>query len=184
VTYLTIGCALAIAAVFAASAASKLRGAAALAEFAGSVRALLPVAASAARPVAVLVAVAEAALVPLCLLTPVVGLAAAGGLLTAFAAAIGLALRRGVTQPCRCFGRADTPLSRRQLVRAAGLAAVAFAGCAAWNGGGLLAGELLASGHPAGVAVAALAATALAAVSIAFDDVADLFVPTTLEGES
>jgi Methylamine utilisation protein MauE len=185
VTYLAVGCALTVAAVFAASASSKLRGPGELAEFARSVSVLLPVAASVSRPVAALVAAAEAALVPVCLLMPGFGLPMAGGLLTAFAVAIWLALRRGVTQPCRCFGRSDRPLRRRHLVRAAGLAAVAFVGCgAAWAEGGLIAGDLLSGAHPGGVVVAALAAAGLAAVSIAFDDIIELFVPTPVEGKS
>jgi hypothetical protein len=176
VIYLIVGCGLTIAAVFAASVGSKLFGGGALDGFAGSVRALLPVAASAARPVAGVVLAIEAAIVPLCLLAPAVGLACAAGLLTAFAVAIGRALRRGVREPCRCFGRADTPLGRRHLVRAAGLAAVAVAGCVpAWIGGERFPRGLFDGAQPAGVAVAALAATGLAAMAIVFDDVVQLF---------
>ena len=58
------------------------------------------------------------------------------GLLAAFTAAIAIAVRRGRTAPCWCFGVSSTPLGRSHVARNLFLIAVAVLGLAAAAAGG------------------------------------------------
>jgi hypothetical protein len=114
--------------------------------------------------------------VPLLLVAPAAGFAAAGfavalGLLSAFTATTVIALRRGARPPCRCFGMSEIPLGARHVVRDCALAAVAGVGLAAALQGGQRAVD------PAGVAVAAVAGIVLAVLAVVFDDLVELFGP-------
>ena len=162
--YLRAACATLIGLVFVASAVTKLRD---FGGFARSLPALAPVAPGLVRPLASAVVAAEA-VVPVLLAVPPwasYGFALAFGLLTAFTAAIVLALRRGRRARCRCFGASGAPVGPRHLVRNGTLLAVTALG---WAAPPSLA-------VPAGLAVAATAGLAGAVLVISFDDVADLF---------
>lgn len=155
--------------VFAVSAVSKLRNRTAYAAFAASTRRLLPAGSpAAARVVATLVAGAEVAVVLALPVLPAVGLALAAILLSAFSVAIGVAVRRGVTAPCRCFGASSRPLGASQAARNAVLALLALSGAA-------LGGSGYRGVTPAGVAIAVFGAVVLALLTIFFDDVTDPF---------
>jgi len=58
----------------------------------------------------------------------VLGFALGGALLTAFTAALVSMIRRGVTEPCHCFGPQESPPGRLDLVRNGLLTAFAVAG--------------------------------------------------------
>lgn len=100
--------------------------------------------------------------------TVVVGYALALVLAAAFAIATGFALRRGVHEPCRCFGSRDEPLGAAHIVRDLVLMSVAFTGMA----GVLSAGPPM---RPAGVAIACGAGVIVAILLIFLDDVMGLF---------
>ncbi len=105
------------------------------------------------------------------------GLGLAGAVLATFTVALGRAWRRGVREPCRCFGAGAAPLSRAQVVRNGLLTTIAAAGLAAalrWPapsapGAGAAA---------AGIALAALAGVIAAMVLIRLDDIVALFAPS------
>jgi len=156
--------------VFAVSAVSKIRTRAAYAAFVASTGRLLPAGSRWVRQAALLVVVAEVAVVVLLPVLPALGLAIAAVLLAAFTVAIAGAVRRGVTAPCRCFGSSARPLGVAQAVRNGVLAVLATGGAA----GAVAVPDVLAGAHPAGVAIAALGALVLAVLTISFDDVADL----------
>jgi Methylamine utilisation protein MauE len=173
--YLVVGCRCLVGLVFLVAAASKLHSRAAFGGFGESLRQLPLVPKTLAVPAAVGVVVAEA-VVPLLLVAPAAGFAAAGfavalGLLSAFTATTVIALRRGARPPCRCFGMSEIPLGARHVVRNCALAAVAGVGLAAALQGGQRAVD------PAGVAVAAVAGIVLAVLAVVFDDLVELFGP-------
>jgi uncharacterized membrane protein YphA (DoxX/SURF4 family) len=173
VPYLVIVVRCLIGTVFLVSLAGKVAGCSAFSAFAQSIRrwrvlppALIP-------PAAVLVVTAELAV---CLLIAAgsaragaAGLILAALLLTAFAAAIGNALRRGVNAPCRCFGPSTTALSWWHVARNVVLVAAALAGVSAGPGGGA---------RPGGTALAGVTGLLLAVVVIKLDDVIELFRTT------
>lgn len=167
--YLQVGCCCLLGLVFLVSAVSKVRD---LEGFAASLPGLAPFLKRArtgsARRLA-LVVIALEFLTPVLLAIPrsrpyAFGLA--GCLLTAFTIAIAVAVRRGHTAPCRCFGASDARLGPRHLVRNTVLLATAIAG-------------LSSPGHGlppvAGVAVAAVAGLVGAVLIVSFDDIVDLF---------
>lgn len=168
--YFAFGGRLLVGLVFAVSALSKLRMSE-WRDFVESTRRLLGALTPAgrastriARLVAPVVVAAEAAVVVLMIPAPVAGLLLAAGLLIVFGVAIGLALRRRVSAPCRCFGGA-AELSRWNLVRNGLLLAVAGV-------------SLTAPGAPAdvgGAIVAVCAAAVLSMLVIRLDDVGELF---------
>ncbi|MCZ7418850.1 hypothetical protein O7605_04870 [Verrucosispora sp. WMMA2121] len=128
--YISITCSSALAMIFAVSFISKVRSPAAFGSFVTGLSEMRLVAASVARPLAVAVVALEAA-VPLLLAVPgwrPAGLALAGGLLTAFTAAIALVLRRQVAASCPCFGSSTRPVGRRQLLRNVLLVTVVVSG--------------------------------------------------------
>jgi hypothetical protein len=86
--------------------------------------------------------------------------------------AIGLALHRGQTAPCRCFGASSTPLGAAHLIRNVTLLVGSLAG---------LVGGVVAR-HPAVQPLGLAVALAVAAVAVLFvvrldDDVVALFRP-------
>lgn len=131
-TYLAIGCRVLIGVVLAVAVVGKLRGAAAFADFVGSIRQMGVLPAALAGPGAIVVVAAELTIVVV-LSVPareagVVGFGLAAGLLTALTAGIAMSLARGNREPCRCFGRSQTPLSGRHVGRNLSLVAVALLG--------------------------------------------------------
>jgi hypothetical protein len=168
--YLTYGCCWTLLLVFAASAATKLRGAGSFAAFRAAFAAMAPAARRFAGPVAAVVVAAELAVVVL-LAAPAaapVGLAVAAILLGAFTTAMATAVRRGSRTPCRCFGASSTPIGRRHLARNGALLAVAATGLLGWTSGP-------GATTPAGLAVTALTSAVLAALTVSFDSLVDLF---------
>jgi hypothetical protein len=179
VTYLLVACGVLLALVFATSAASKLRGRTALAEFTAAVGRLGAVGADRARVLAVVVAAAEALVAVLFAVAaavrsrPVaaVAFACSALLLAGFTVAIVAARRRGEAVPCRCFGPSRTPLGPQHVVRNAVLLLAAGIGLAAAGGASRGAAD------PAELAVAAGAGLVLALLVIATDEIVFLFQP-------
>ncbi|HEY3143665.1 MAG TPA: MauE/DoxX family redox-associated membrane protein [Acidimicrobiales bacterium] len=167
--YFSLGARCLLGAVFLVSAFSKLRSRRALDEFTASVRRLGRVPRRLARPVAVVVAAAEA-LVPVLLVAPGpsgVGLALATGLLGLFLVAIIGAMRRGSAESCRCFGTSDTPLGLRHAIRNVVLMMIAALGIAGSS-----------QPVPTGDAFVVAAGALLAAVLVVMlDDLMDLLAP-------
>lgn len=94
------------------------------------------------------------------------GFAAAGAAVVLFAAALTIALRRHKLVSCNCFGAATTRVSGYDIVRNAGLIAVALAGA-------LTAPAAEDAGIPAAeVAVLALTAAGVTLVALNFADIA------------
>jgi hypothetical protein len=131
-TYLAIGCRVLIGVVLAVAVAGKIRRAAAFSEFVGSVRRMGVLPPVLAAPAAIAVVAAELAIV-LALAVParesgVLGFGLATGLLAALTIGIVMSLAGGNREPCRCFGRSETPLSARHVGRDVALVAVALLG--------------------------------------------------------
>lgn len=164
--YLAVAAAMLVGAVFAVAVVGKVRGAAAFRSLVESLAGLAVVPRGLALPVAVLLVLAEAAVVVLLAVpaTGRLGLLAAALLLAALTAGVALELRRGTGGSCRCFGVSTRPLARLHLLRNGGLALVAALGAAAPP----------AERHPAGVALAACAGALLAVLVVRLDDLADL----------
>ncbi|MET0424954.1 MAG: MauE/DoxX family redox-associated membrane protein, partial [Actinoplanes sp.] len=175
--YVLLACRVVIGAVFLVSALSKVRRPQAFTEFAGSVGALVPAARGAAPALAAAGIAAEFAVAAATLWGPSQrwGLAGAALLLLLFSTLLALAIRRGVTTPCRCLGASPQPPGAPQLIRNA----VLLAGCAT----GLL-GSSAAAVHPAGAAVALGAAAVLVLLAVGADDLATLFESPTLGSQS
>jgi hypothetical protein len=155
--------------VFFVAALSKVRG---FDGFRRSVAALAPPLATWSAGVAGLVAAAELLVVALIALpgTAAGGLAAALALDAGFIVVTVSALRRGVQEPCRCFGAAQQALGPRDVVRDAVLGVVtapALVGAAAGTP----------ARSPAGWLVAAVAGAVGALLVVRFDDLAELFFP-------
>jgi hypothetical protein len=170
VHYVLIACQVLLAAVFVIAVVGKLRG---LEEFTASIVALRLLPRPASRTAAYAVLGGEAVVV-VALAVPYtvpVGLAGAAALLLALTTGIVVALRRGQSAPCRCFGASTTPLGRTHVVRNLVLAGIAGAGLAA----GAMAGE--GAVHPAGVALALTAAGVGALIVVRLDDLVGLFSP-------
>jgi hypothetical protein len=173
VQYLAIGIRCLIGALFLASAISKVSTRGAFGAFVSSVRGMRLLPPGRARPVAIVVVVAEFGVcvllaVPVAAAT-VAGFMVAAGLLAVFAIGITVAIGRGARVPCRCFGASTTPLGPRHVARDAGLAAVAVAGAVV----ALSTGPV----HAGGAAVAALAGLLLGGLVLAIDDIVELFLP-------
>jgi hypothetical protein len=180
--YVLLGACGLVGVVFLVSATSKLRSRLAFTEFVASLRqyGLLPRAWL--RPVGLAVALAEAA-IPALLAAPMAvapsseaarlatgaGFVLAGALLVGFTLAILLALRRGASASCRCFGASETPLGLRHVVRNVLLLAIAAAGVAA------AVAASAGSAHPGGAVIAVLTGLVAGVFVTAFDDLVDLF---------
>jgi hypothetical protein len=172
--YLVVGCRVLLGTVFAVALVGKIWGNGAWRAFVASLGELVRVPPRLRPFVGVAIALGEAAVLGL-LAVPVAvpaGLGLAAVLLAAFTVGIGAAVRRGVREPCRCFGSGSAPLSRAHVARNGLLTTVATAGAAAaigWPG----------TGEPAGLLVAALVGVTVAAVLIRLDDIVALFTPST-----
>jgi Methylamine utilisation protein MauE len=167
--YVSLGCRWLTGIVFLAAALSKVRG---FDGFRRSVAALAPPLAARSGAAASAVVTSELLVVALIAVpeTAFWGLAAALALDLAFVAAIVSALRRGVQEPCRCFGPEERELGAREVVRDVILGAVALAGLL-----GAAAGPP--AWHPAGRLVAAFAGAVGALFVVRFDDIVELFFP-------
>jgi hypothetical protein len=171
--YLTFGCRTLTCLVFLVAVVAKARD---FAGFEKSMRGLVPLSGAVARPAAALVLVIEG-LTALMLVIPrtvVAGFTVGLALDLAFTAALALALRRGATASCHCFGVTERPLRARHVVRDVVLAAVAAAGlvgAVAADGPGPLAGLLLSG----------LAGALGALVVVLLDDIVELFVSDSEE---
>ena len=171
--YVALGCRCMVGLVFVASVLGKLRGRGSYARFVAAAARLGPgrvLSWIPAPAVAGGVLAAEAA-VPVLLGPPRtarLGLALAGLLVAAVAAAVLAALRRGDRAPCQCFGGSARPVGGVHLVRNGVLAAGAALGMVAGADGPVGA---------AGGATAAVAGAVVAALVVTADDVAELFRP-------
>lgn len=173
--YYVIGCAVAMAVVFTVAAVGKARDRAGFGAFVTSVRHLLPIGSRTAGPVAAVMLATEMLVPPLVLLRPRAGLALGAAVLTVFALAILAAVRRGVREPCRCFGVSTRQMSGVDALRNVLLAALAAGATAA--AGPHSGPALVGTAHAGGVALAGFGGVTLAIVVIAFDDIIDLFAP-------
>ncbi|MBE8526059.1 methylamine utilization protein MauE [Amycolatopsis sp. H6(2020)] len=169
-SYLLIACRTLLLGVFLAALAGKVRRRAAYRDFVASLRALgvLP-----GRLVAVTAAAVTAAEAAIVVLLAVPGTVPAGFLLTAvlltaFTTGIVVAVRRGTTAPCACFGASVTPLGRVHVVRNLVLLGTAGAGLAVAGAGG-------GGGEFAGAALAVAAAVVALVPVLRLDDLAALF---------
>jgi Methylamine utilisation protein MauE len=167
--YVALACRWLTGFVFLAAAASKARG---FDGFRRSVAAMAPRLAARSAAVAGTVTAAELLVVALLIApeTATWGMAAALVLDIAFIAAIISALRRGVQEPCRCFGATEQGLSAREVVRDVILGALTVLGLLAGTAG-------LPAWNPAGWLVAAVAGSVGALLIVLFDDIAELFFP-------
>jgi hypothetical protein len=172
--YLAIGIRCLVGVVFLTSSLSKAAGGAAFNGFVESIRETRLLPAALARPMAIVVVLAEFAawILVSAVVFPAVaaGFAVAAGLLVAFTVGIVLVVRRGGRVSCRCFGASTIPLGPRHVVRNVFLIGTVGVGAA---GASTSAGPL----HPAGVAAAVCAGLVLGALVTRFDDIVDLFRP-------
>jgi hypothetical protein len=167
VEYLTVACQALLAAVFGWAAITKLR---AFATFRGSVRRLRLVPTRYAGVVAAGIVAIESGCALAVPLSADAGLIGCVAVLTLFCVGIVVLLGRGVSASCACFGANGAPLGRRHLLRNGLLAAIALSG--------LMADSDL-DRHPAGVLSAVFAGLIGAALLVAFDDLVELFTPST-----
>jgi hypothetical protein len=179
---LLTGAAVALWVVFAVSAASKVRSAGGQRAFAESLRPLGLLPGRLLAPTALAVTGAEIAVVVGLSCAPVVrpvasaAFAVATVLLGVLTSGIALALRRGSSAPCACFGASSRPLSRRHLVRNGVLMLIAA------GGAGLAAVLPPASPEPPSLVLAGLVGAVVALLLIRFDDLVELFAPTAPAG--
>ncbi|WP_052852677.1 MauE/DoxX family redox-associated membrane protein [Streptomyces avicenniae] len=171
--YLVLGCRVLLLGVLVVAVAGKLRDRAAFGEFAASIveLRLLPrrfSRAAARAAVGVETLTAGLLLVPA---TTSFAFALALCTMSVFAVAIILALRRGATAPCHCFGASVTPLGPVHVVRNTALAAVAACGLA----GALTTPPTLWPPHPGGGLLALGAALVAVLLVVRLDDLAALF---------
>jgi hypothetical protein len=166
--YLAIAAGTLLAAVFVASAFSKVRGERQFALFVTSaVKLGLPASIPPRLGAAAIVGL-EAAVPVLLILLPLAGFCLAVALLGVFLVAIVRAHRAGSRVACRCFGDSGAPLGPRHAVRNAALIVVALLGAAGANAA--------APSQPAIVFAAAGVGLIGSVVFILFDDISDLFI--------
>jgi hypothetical protein len=166
--YLAIAAGTLLAAVFVASAFSKVRGERQFALFVTSaVKLGLPASIPPRLGAAAIVGL-EAAVPVLLILLPLAGFCLAVALLGVFLVAIVRAHRAGSRVACRCFGDSGAPLGPRHAVRNAALIVVALLGASGANAA--------APSQPAIVLAAAGVGLVGSVVFILFDDISDLFV--------
>lgn len=120
------------------------------------------------------IALAEFAVVMLVVFTPVAAAGLAVALILCLALTIGLsvAVRRGSSAPCHCFGVSSDPLGRQHVVRNALLAACALAGVLTASAGGTQATAAVQTGLPV------IGGLAAAVLIIFFGDIAALVTST------
>jgi len=164
--YLALTCRCLIGVVFAVSAFSKVRSAAAFRDFSAWLG-RLPLPAVRGRGAAAVMAGTEVVIVVALLLpwTAQAGLALAAVTLAAFAGGTAVAVRRGVQAPCQCFGTSSRPLGFRHASRDLLLCAAAAAGAA--SGG--------AAARPVAVVLCLAAGLIAAALVVFLDDITALF---------
>ncbi|MFD7666862.1 MauE/DoxX family redox-associated membrane protein [Streptomyces sp. NPDC059788] len=167
--YLAIAVRCLLVLVFLFSAVGKVAGRGRFSAFKtslGSLRLLPP---SLALPVAVAVVTAEWAVCVLLVVpaTALAGSVAAAGLLAAFAAGVTVSVRRGIRQPCACFGPSGAPLGPRHVLRNVCLAGTATLGAVAALPDAPL--------HRGGVAIAMAGGSVLGLLVVALDDLLALF---------
>jgi hypothetical protein len=173
VRYVEIAARLLIGVVFVIALAGKVSGGAAYRDFVLSLRRMDVLSAALVSAAARGSLVAEVAIVVL-LAVPlraagVAGFALAAVMLTVFAGAIAVSLRRGNRAPCRCFGVSSTPLGPGHIARNAVLVAVALAG--------VLAAARPGQASATGGVVAAFAGLVGGLVVTMYDDIAALWSP-------
>ncbi|MFI0813383.1 MauE/DoxX family redox-associated membrane protein [Streptomyces echinatus] len=177
-SYLAIGIRCVIGAVFLAAFLSKVRGIPAFRAFAASLHGMRVLPPRLVTPAAVLVTAGEAVVCVL-VATPFGGVAAAAGCATAtamlltFTVGVALAVRRGVRQPCRCFGASSTPLGASHLARNTALTFLAGAGTLMTTAATPAARPV----HVGGAMTAAAAGLLLGLLITVLDDVIALFAP-------
>jgi hypothetical protein len=168
--YAVFGCRSLIGLVFLVAVVTKVRD---FDGFAGSVRRLAPLLGRLTVVAAGAVLGAELLVVALLAVPGTLGwgtgLALALVLDLAFTVAMVLALRRGVTAPCHCFGSPRRPLGAVDVARDVVLAAAAAVGLVGAAPG--------TPPHPLGLLVAGAAGAFLAPLLILLDDLVELFVP-------
>ncbi|MFD5387901.1 MauE/DoxX family redox-associated membrane protein [Streptomyces sp. NPDC127074] len=171
--YVIEGCRIFLGLVFLCSAISKLRSPAAFRSFRRAVGRLAPPLRRRTGPVAVLLVMAEAAVITALAIPATIpaGFALALALLVAFTTGLVGVLRRKVSAPCHCFGGRGAPVAPRHVVRNAVLIAVALTGLGVWPA---VPDE---TGSPAGLLLAAGVAALLAMITVTLDDLAGLFAP-------
>ncbi|SCF26612.1 hypothetical protein GA0074695_4961 [Micromonospora viridifaciens] len=166
--YLEIACRSAIALVFLAAAAGKLR--AGVDAFAASILDVVRVPARHARLLAGLVITGELIVAGLLVVprSALVGLATAALLTVALVAVVITALQRGSGARCACFGVRSTPFGKRHVLR--NLLMIGVVATGAWF-------HLPASAYrPQHYLLGVLVGLVVAALLVAFDDIAELFV--------
>jgi uncharacterized membrane protein YphA (DoxX/SURF4 family) len=174
-SYFVLASRLLIGGVFAFAAVSKLRDRTAFTAFEYSLRRLTVFPAGAAGTAARAVALGEVAVAVLLAIpsTVRVGFAVAAMMLVLFALGIAIAVRRGVNEPCRCFGGSRAPLGALHVGRNIALA-VCSAAAAIFCGSSSTAYQL-----PVTVLVLLIAGAVLTTVLL-LDDLAALFTaPST-----
>jgi hypothetical protein len=167
--YVDIACRSLLAAVFACSAVAKLRSRARFRRFRSWLRALpLPVVRRHSGVVAAAMAGTEIAVVALTAVpgTGLAGFAVAAAALAVFVTGTVVAILRGSTAPCECFGSSGAPLAMRHVARDTALLAVAVAGTITSGAHGA---------RPGGTAVSIAAALVVAVLAVSADDVLSLF---------
>lgn len=171
--YAVVACRLLVGTVFLAAAWGKSRD---VEDFADTVRVLTRVRPAAVRGLAWAVLAAEAgtAAAMAAPWRPVTagGFAAALGLSAGFAVVLASALRRGVAEPCRCFGQrsGQRPVGATDLARDLVLAVAAGLG---------LAGDWRGTAHAGGIGalvVAGVSGVIAGIVLIVLDDIVGLYV--------
>jgi hypothetical protein len=169
--YIALTCRCLVGIIFAVSAFSKLRSGSAFRAFAAWLADFgLPLA---GRGSAVVLAGAEAALVPLITLpwTAAAGLALAAGAAALFAAGTLMIVRRGAKVSCRCFGASAAPLGLAHVARDAVLCVAAAVGAA---------GAGSAGARAPGIVLSVVVAVVLAAFVLFLDDLTELFAHPAL----
>ncbi|WP_275107002.1 MauE/DoxX family redox-associated membrane protein [Nocardia arthritidis] len=171
--YLGIGVSCSIGTIFVISVVGKIASPGSLAAFTASVRDMRVLPPSMARRSAISVVAMEIAVCAL-LAAPyrearMAGLGMAAALLTIFAAAVVSAVRRGVREPCRCFGRSNTPLSYWHGLRNSILATISIIGAAALAADG--------SVQFGGALFAVLAGMLAGFLITVLDSIVELFLP-------
>ncbi|MEU4247996.1 MauE/DoxX family redox-associated membrane protein [Amycolatopsis sp. NPDC026612] len=165
--FLVLTVRIAVGGVFLVAVCGKVAGRAAFGRFAGWLAALLRP--RLRRPVAIGLIAAEAAVVVLLAIpgTRFAGLAAAAVVLTGFAAAIVVLVRRGHRVPCRCLGTTGTrPMGTAEVLRNLVLAAASVAAVASGPG---------APAAPADAVAAVFLGVTSALLIVRLDDVLALF---------
>ncbi|MFJ8078415.1 MauE/DoxX family redox-associated membrane protein [Streptomyces sp. NPDC096176] len=172
-SYVAIGIRCLIGVVFLVSSLSKVSRRGAFASFTASVSEMRLLPPALAGTVASAVVSAECAVCVLLVIPAApamtLGFLAAAGMLTTFAAAITLSLRRGGRVACRCFGASTTPLGLLHVVRNGVLASLAILAAVVDAPRGPVQG--------AGALAAVCAGVMAAGVVVKLDDLVGLFTP-------